>query len=164
MANYYLDLGFDWWMQPILAGGSSIQLQDYLVDAPSDAIASYFDLQIGDELTFRIFDVTGDPRYDPSVVSATFLFQGARPTDPPSPLAETTAAWNGQDLTASAAQQSPAFGGVTGTMWTPNPNDPFVVSVAGRFLFSATIYVTNSGETRVFRVDPEMIVGGSEGG
>ena len=177
MANYTLHLGFNW-NSPLIGsiwGDKTISeeyrfLQYALADAGGNP--AWFQFQIGDVLSVKIWDLTSSPSTKDLMLSMSFaaLEAGEPSTYAPSTLVTSDAA---ESLQSDGGPWYLLFTSVSGAVNGTGSDGPWgesrFVYAAGPLTFSASssyklsfslkAVSPGNGDARVFISDPEVIVG-----
>ena len=162
MADYHLDMGFDWDSEAKGGYDGYLQMGLVLVDAGHGSDASLAELNKNDTIEFLIYDVSdvGDTRTVALPATGTWIsFSNAdQNTNIQSP---TNTGLDSPSIVSSGNGTSTVFGGPYPS-WTLNKNNqPLSMRLSndGRFFFTVQFQITDSlGATKIFGVDPEMIV------
>lgn len=157
MAEYIWELGIDW--NAIQTGGVGY-LRGGLTTAGGEALPGTNQVRPGDQITFRIFDVSSSVpagRRVAAVASFGIDSQVAvegQPQLPEGPLSKAQPTIGSPN---ESAPQSSLFGDAY-CSWDSEPVE--VNSALGRFLLVVYLQATGTdGVVRLFNHDPEMVVG-----
>ena len=183
MANLAFELGFDWYVHPILGVRDGVfPLQMFLVNDDSGTVISSCDpsqVQTQDVLSFRVYDFTAWPAGVPPVASpdtlqvlftsATTVAGETQPHFSPVKLPNGNqvaqmAATSPMLVTAPPSTSIAFTSAVAGwtVQWSttnPAPED-VTLEQSGRFNFRALLTVSPPDEmAKFYRADPEMVIG-----
>lgn len=160
MAEYIWELGIDW--NAIQTGGVGY-LRGGLTTASGEGLPGTNQVQSGDQITFRIFDVTSSaPPVPPGKwvsgiasfgIDSQVAVEGQLQL-PEGPLSKT-------QPTIGSPNESAPQSSLFGNAYCSWDSEPVVVNSApGRFLLVVYLQATGTdGVVRLFNHDPEMVVG-----
>jgi hypothetical protein len=153
MANYTWQLGIDWSAVEI-AGVSYLRgglLQEGVASPGTNPV------QIGDIITFQIFDVSSsvEARQVDEIAAFCVLSKAAvKDQQAPSSLSNLRPAM----VSSDASPEQPSLFGPAYCSWTSDPVE--VGTALGRFLLTTQVKAVGKDRvTRLFSHDPEMVVG-----
>ena len=162
MADYHLDMAFDWDSEPKGGYAGYLQLGLVSVTGSQGADASLADLGKGDTVEFYLYDISEAADTRTAALPQNWITFSAADEGTPQSSPFSAGAFQGATIQSGGTGSSTAFPG-THPMWNVMGNGNRQLSVPivndGRFFFTVQLSITNSsGVTKTFGVDPEMIV------
>ncbi len=159
MAQWTVEMGFNWEAD---SESTPLYLQWGAV-SPNNTVTNLNNVTDGDTVRFVIYDVTGLDSGSgqasgaaPSLVSPWITSQAADEDTTASTPFSNFSTLQQAGLNSLGSTQSPTFNNQSFSAWQVSTDG--TVGNAGCYLLSMTITVALSGTTKVFSVDPEMIV------
>lgn len=164
MADYHIDMAFDWDSNPKGGFDGYLQVGPVSVANGQGSDAALTDLKPGDTFEFYLFDITTQtaPTEVAVPANASWIAFSAANTDTSgsSPFA-TNATQNAVVATAGTGNSTVFGNGLPA--WVINANGNQILSArvtanSGDFFYTVQFDITRGGVTKRFGVDPEMIV------
>lgn len=164
MADYHLDMAFDWDSNPKGGFDGYLQVGPVIVTNGKGKDAALTDLVPGDTIEFYLYDITAQTAPTTVAIPSNAPWIAFNPantdTSASSPFA-ANATQNAQVVSAGTGN-STVFGDDL-PFWTINANanqllSARVTATSGDFFYTVQFDITRGGTTKRFGVDPEVIV------